>query len=141
MPNTIGAPVQIQWLGRLDKYGESTNGSITQVVLIAAFQVVAIPDASSQNQGNLIKITDFAACVDSGGVNSRFYIQKSTDGNNWTTIARITLPVAGNYHRTYSKPKFVTAGQYCRVIMKQGTAAGASVELTGETAQSDVVDI
>lgn len=138
----IAIPVQIQWLGRLDKYGELAAGSVApNTVLIAAFQVPATPGASGQNQGNIIAITDFAGSADAGSVNTRIYIQKSSDGNTWTTVARISLASSGNYHRTYRKPIYIANGQFCRVTCQQDTAGGVSAELKGETAQSDVVDI
>ncbi len=140
--NVIAIPGQVQWLGRLDKYGESAGGSIVaSTVIIPVFAVASLGDANQQNQGNLIKITDFAASCDAGGLNTKVYLQKSNNGTTWTTVARISLPVAGNYHRSYSKPIYVAMGQSCRVVFVQDTAAGVSVELKGETAQSDVVDV
>jgi hypothetical protein len=147
MPNNvIGVPPQINWLGRLDKYAENVSGSLTNpTVLIAQFQVPTIPDAGGQNQGNVIRITDFAATCDGGGINSRFFIQKAANNagvpGSWITAARIVLPAGGNYHRTYARGIFVANAQWCRVVFYQDTVAYVSAEIKGETAQSDLVDV
>ena len=139
----MGTTVPSNFTGRLEKFGEDTDGSTSEVVIIGPVSIASISAPSNQNRGNAHRIRDFAVAVSKSASNTRVYIQKSNDNTNWTKVAAIIIPDYGNYLKSYmgSKGIVIRQGQHWRVIAQQTTAARITCEILGDTAFDNVVDI
>jgi len=125
---------------RLQKFGSSSTGSLTPVVLIGPVSISAIQ--AGFGNGNTPYIISFGASVALGGSSSVFQLQVSNDAVTWVEIERIEIPASGVVNITYGSPiPICGAGQQFRVIGTQGTIARMSATLFGNTTNSDITDV
>lgn len=125
---------------RLQKFGISANGSVTQVTLVGP--VIIAATANGFNNPNIPYLRDWGATCALGGTSTYMQLQISADGVTWTTIDHLELPDSGIVKNTYGKGiPICAAGQQFRVIAIQATAARMTTSLFGYCASADIVDL
>lgn len=130
-------------LGTFHAYGEDAVGNVALTILIPQTRIPATSGGGTADRGNEVQIKDIIATADRASQNTKIIVERADDNGSgapatFATIAAIRVPDYGNVMRSYTGLLKFKAGQWLRVRYIQGIAGAVEVELTGDTAVSDI---
>lgn len=129
--------------GNFNAYGEDAVGNLALTVIIAQTQIPAPTGGGVNDKGNEVQVRDIIVSCDRASQNTKvlFEVADNNNGSPGTFFKRaaVRVPDYGNNMRSYTGQIKIKAGQWFRVRYIQGTIGAVEVQVTGDTAVSDII--